>query len=326
MNDQMSDPITWQEAHAGIAAAQDFLKNHRYRPQSGAHVNVPAAALPGLLQQYREMSSPSDATTLRPMRSIHHFACTGGTLISRCIAAMPNTQVLSEVDPLNPLPRGNGFVPTDLIGLARFGSRPPSQEVLVEMFLSGLGVLADEARRTGVDVVLRDHAHGQFCSGAEIVERPTLQEILRTRHALRSLVTVRHPLDSYLSLGDRGWVLFTPTGIEEYACRYMGFLDRYSGVEILRYEDFVANPKTRMRHICKVLGLSYNPEFQQVLSALHLSGDSGRTGVVISMRARRSIPQETKAGITQSATYAALCARLGYAPEPDASALPSGIP
>src|SRR5690606_26210779 len=36
-----------------------------------------------------------------PVRIVHHFACTGGTLICKCIAAMPNTQLLSEVNPLN---------------------------------------------------------------------------------------------------------------------------------------------------------------------------------------------------------------------------------
>ena len=35
------------------------------------------------------------------LRSIHHLACTEGTLISKCIASMPDVALISEVNPMN---------------------------------------------------------------------------------------------------------------------------------------------------------------------------------------------------------------------------------
>lgn len=309
----MNGQTEWQGFRNEIEQAQKILNDHLPFPVTCESQDVLASALPGLLQQCREMSG---AGALRPMRCIHHFACTGGTLITRCIGAMANTQVLSEVDPLSTLQDARAFGPTDLIRLARLGTRPPDQEVLVKIFLAGLDVLFREARQTGADLVLRDHSHSHFCVGAEIPDRPTLRDMLKTGYRLYALVSVRHPLDSYLSLLKNGWNRFTPAGLEEYARRYMAFLDCYEGVDILRYEDFVANPEAEMQRICEVLALSYNEDFQQIFPALQLSGDSGRKGSVISARPRRPVSEGLMVEVGQSATYASLCARLGYGPGP----------
>jgi len=309
----MNGQTEWQGFRNEIEEAQKILNDHLPFPVTGERQDVLASALPSLLQQCREISG---AGALRPMRSIHHFACTGGTLITRCIGAMANTQVLSEVDPLSTLQGARAFGPTDLIRLARLGTRPPDQAVLVKTFLAGLDVLFREARQTGADLVLRDHSHSQFCGGAEIPDRPTLRDMLKTEYRLYALVSVRHPLDSYLSLLKNGWNRFTPAGLEEYARRYMAFLDCYEGVDIVRYENFVANPEAEMQRICEVLALSYNADFQQIFPALHLSGDSGRKGSVISARPRRPVSEDLMVEVGQSATYASLCARLGYSPEP----------
>jgi hypothetical protein len=40
------------------------------------------------------------------IRVIHHLACSGGTLISKCISAMPNVYLLSEAHPFSDLHLG----------------------------------------------------------------------------------------------------------------------------------------------------------------------------------------------------------------------------
>jgi len=40
----------------------------------------------------------------RPLiHTLHHLACTGGTVLSKCLAAMPRVALVSEVNPLNRL-------------------------------------------------------------------------------------------------------------------------------------------------------------------------------------------------------------------------------
>jgi len=96
-----------------------------------------AECVPGLaaargdrwLQQWLASVEARPTAQPEPLRTAAHFACSGGTLISKCIAALPNVQLLSEVDPLSSYvaPGANGFTPTDLVALLRQSSRGASR-------------------------------------------------------------------------------------------------------------------------------------------------------------------------------------------------------
>ncbi|WP_207916078.1 sulfotransferase [Aquabacter spiritensis] len=269
-------------------------------------------ALPSLFEQCRDLMREIEAQERPPVRTIHHLACTGGTLISRCIAAQPNVQVLSEVDPLSPMRQQQSFVPSDLIALAQRGSRPPDADVLVKIFLSGLSVLYEDARGRGHDLVLRDHSHSHFSYGPALPARSSLRDIVVEAFPVRSVLTVRHPFDSFLSLKNNGWLHFSPQTLHEYAVRYHAFLDHYQGLECVRYEDFVADPAGQMQRICSVLALAYDSDFLHTFSAIKLSGDSGRKGSFIAPRARRSHRDELAQEAAASDAFGALLGRLGY--------------
>jgi len=278
-----------------------------------------AVSLPSLLDQCQAMIREAAAQDPAPLRSLHHLACSGGTLIARCIAALPNVRLLSEVEPLSEMPlETRRFFPNDLINLARQGSRPPGQEVLAGVFLGGLRALHEDSRRHGLHLVLRDHAHSLFTYGPEIAPRPTLRELLAREHGLRSVVTVRHPLDCYLALQANHWIKFSPPTLEEYCRRSLAFLDRHAELERLRYEDFVAEPQAAMQHLCAVLELPYDPAFLHLFAGVRLSGDSGRQGALIRPRGRRSCPEAVREQALTSAAYVRLCTVLGYDPAPDA--------
>lgn len=296
---------------AAIDSALGLLRD--YVDQSvPADAKALAQPLPSLLEQCQNLLAEAEVQEPPPVRTLHHLACTGGTLISRCIAAQPNTQVLSEVDPLSPFVPG-GFLPTDLIGLSRFGSRPADRETQIQLFLAGLRVLYDQATRDGLHLILRDHTHGHFNFSDAVPERPSLREIVSRAFPVKALISVRHPLDSYLSLQDTGWVQhFTPPTLDEYARRYHAFLDAYRHCERIRYEDFVADPWATMQHICKVLALGYSPDFPDTFFAIELSGDSGRRGDVISPRPRRAHPPTLEKEARDSESFMTLLTRLDY--------------
>ena len=58
----------------------------------------------------KENQSPIKSQKIT-LRSIHHLACTGGTLISKCIASMPDVALISEVNPMNRF--GQDFCPSN---------------------------------------------------------------------------------------------------------------------------------------------------------------------------------------------------------------------
>lgn len=274
---------------------------------------MPSTPLSGLLEQYHQLIAKAFEPPMPPLRLVHHMACTGGTLIARCIAALPNTRVLSEVDPLSELgyPK-NRFFPSDLIGLAKFGTRPPDRMVLAEIFLAGLAVLHDDSRRHGLDMVLRDHAHSQFCHGPKLCDRPTLREILAEAYTTCSVVTLRHPLDSFLALRENGWLHFTQATVEEYARRYHAFLDRHADLLWLRYEDFLDDPEAVMQRICAALDLAYDPAFRELFVTVQLSGDSGRSSPILTKRPRRRCPDALLDEVQASPAFGKLLGRMGY--------------
>ncbi|MBK1618558.1 sulfotransferase family protein [Lamprobacter modestohalophilus] len=295
---------------AAIDSALELVQDYTGNPVS-EHRDL-SQPLPSLLQQCQNLLAEAQVEAPLPVRTLHHLACSGGTLISRCIAAQPNTQVLSEVDPLSPFVP-SGFLPTDLIGLSRFSSRPANADTQIEMFLAGLRVLYGTATQHGQHLILRDHSHGHFSFGAAVTDRPTLHEIVSRAFPVKSIVSVRHPLDAYLSLLDSGWVQhFSPATLDEYARRSHAFLDAYQNVELIRYEDFVEDPPTVMQTICATLSLDYNPDFTETFAAITLSGDSGRRGDFISPRPRRPHPPAIDQEAEDSEAFQTLLSRLDY--------------
>lgn len=306
----MQDETPTPSLLASVDAALDLLSD--YRTEQGDAGSL-AAPLPSLLEQCDTLCSE---IRTEPVRLLHHFACSGGTVISRCVAAAANAVLLSEIDPLSKLQVNfkSRFAPTDLLLNLRRSVRPVPERTLIRMFQASLGILHEDLSAAGQTLVLRDHPHSQFCSGERAAARPTLREIVAEVLPVRSVVTQRHPLDSFLSLDQMKWYHFEPFTLEEYAQRSLAFLARHEGAQIVLYEEFVADPEAALARICEGLDLSYNPIMLQNMSIFELSGDSGRKGKVISRRERRPVPPEIEAQRGASPAYLELCNRFGYAP------------
>ncbi len=274
--------------------------------------------LPSLLKRCEDACAALDTANQPPIGMIHHFACTGGTLLSRCIEAMPNTVLLSEIDPLSPIPLWDvDFAPYDLLRQSQTGIRPMDASGVIETFLASLTAMLDSYARTGRRLIIRDHSHSHFCTEISPAERPTMRDIIQSRFPVRGLVTVRHPLDSFLSLRNNGWVHFAPDTLDEYCRRYLLFLDAYADARILRYEDFVEAPDRGVRMMTDVLALPYTDHWRDLLPVIEVSGDSGRKSDEIALRPRREVSADLLND--ESDCYAALCERLDYSRKADAA-------
>jgi hypothetical protein len=249
------------------------------------------------------------------IRTLHHLSCTGGTLIAKCLAAMPNTLLLNEVDPYSRMlynPDSPKFNPTDLASLVRMGDRNASDKVLGELFLGQLRALHGSVVLEGRRLILRDHSHGQFLFTDEPDGKKSLLTLVRPAYPTCSVVTVRDPLDSYLSMRDLDWIHFSPNTVDEYCRRYHLFLDAHAGLPIYRYEEFLEAPQVVMRRLCDQLELPFNETFELTFDAFKFSGDSGRSGGIIAPRPRRAHEPEVEALAGKSSHYLSLCERIGY--------------
>lgn len=291
----------------------DLLGEAELEVDDGESETEPEASL---VQQCVELATAGAEMDDEPIRTVHHFACTGGTLLSKCLAAMPNVQLLSEVDPLSPMGRAPGsFAPTDMSALLKGGTRPVSHETLLALFRAQLDVAYQAALSQGSYLVLRDHSHSHFCTGDRVPERQSLRELAEMVAPVLSLVTVRNPIDSYASLQSNRWVGFQPATFDEYCARYLAFLDRYTGHPVMRFEDFVLDPGDQMQDACRHLRLPYFDGFPSVFAVFQLSGGSGRQFSSISLPPPRPDREPLVREAAASANYRALAKRLGYLPE-----------
>lgn len=300
-----------QRLAAIVDEALGLLEHSRVPSTTDFASGTPAT----LLEQCRELCAEYEAKSEEPVRIIHHLACTGGTLITKCLCAMPNTQVLSEVDPLSPLPTKSSkpsFAPSDMITLVRQSHKQIDQNLIIDLFTSNLAIIRKKAAESGQRLILRDHAHSHFHTGDSIPVRPDLRSIVNQEFPALSAVTVRHPLDSYLSLKHNNWLHFSPPTLEEYCRRYLVFLDTYEDVSVFKYEDFTKEPKMVMCNLCKALELPYSDDFVDLFSVFRLAGDSGRKGEVIDSRPPRPLDRGTLEASQNSASYKILLEWLGY--------------
>lgn len=295
-----------------VDEALDLLREFTQASQARTMENQPPASL---LDQCLSLCNEYQASPREPVRTIHHLACSGGTLISKCLAAMPNTQIVSEVDPLSTMqhkasvPR---FAPTDMIQLVRQSTRGASAQLIVDLFLSNLELVHANAVRTGQRLVLRDHAHSHFCTGPGLPSRATLRAIVESRLPVASVVTVRNPVDSYLSLKRNGWVHFEPQTFDEYCRRYLAFLQAYEGVPVVKYEAFLETPQQVMQEICELLQLSFSEQFSDLFAVFRLTGDSGRKSDVIEVRPRLRVDPDMEQELSASTNYRQLQIKLEY--------------
>lgn len=286
-----------------------LLKNQRALPNATA-----IEPLNSLLARCEEIVAARAHP--EPIRTLHHFACSGGTLISKCLSLMPNVTLLSEIDPLSRMQdsKGVNFRPTDVLFAGRVALRPISEEMIIRSFNAGVAELHRALQEEGRNLVLRDHAHSQFCSELDPLARPSLRAILQRTLPVQSVLTLRHPLDSFLSLASNGWRHFTPFTLEVYAERYTHFLNEYGSLPTFRYEDFVANPEATLERICAALNLPYQAGTPELLKVVKLTGDSGRSSPRIAPRERRELPEEIAQQAKSSDAYRQLCDRLDYLP------------
>ena len=151
---------------------------------------------------------------------------------------------------------------------------------------------------------------------------------LRPNAALLELLTVRHPLDSWLSILKNQWHLhFAGADLESFCRRALRMLEAYQAMPWLRYEDFSLRPAAALEAMANVLQLDpvTSDLGDQGLQTIQLSGDSGRRADVITARPRRPIPETQQRAVDQAldpdtdSSYLRLCHRLGYDPDPKAA-------
>lgn len=252
------------------------------------------------------------ASSVRPdpakprLRILHHLARTGGTLVSRCLGAMHGVVLLSEVHPFgirqnNPLAQAQSWY-----GLFDDAECRELEATGGMSFAEAIARIEQAATRRGATLVVRDWPHLDF-TGVPWEANPPFRlrtaEALAARFELVQVATVRHPLDSWLSLSAQP-IMRGRLDLDRYMLGVRRFAETAAAFGFVRYEDVCAEPGRAIADLCRRLDLAFDPSFvERYAGWTRVTGDTGPVGDTRGGGAIRDIPRRRVEG--------ALLERLG---------------
>jgi len=238
--------------------------------------------------------------------TLHHLACSGGTILSKAIAAMKGVVLLSEIHPDRHLE--NGYDP--LVQLTSgYNLDEGERRKLDECFVREIEVCAGLAKRRNCQLVIRDHCSRDFVEMDRHASR--LVELLQPHIVVTPIVTVRDPVDTWISYRRRGW--FNKGDPGELCSRLLRLVAAFDSAPVYKYEDFIADTDRLLSNLCEHAGIEFCKDFQaRMAEVTHLTGNSGRSGELPASRPRQRIYKEEVRAFLASPQYAEVCERFGY--------------
>lgn len=249
------------------------------------------------------------------IRSIHHLARSGGTVISRCLAAMPGVCLLSEINPrsihhFNPMRQAAQW--HGLISVEEAEGFAIESD---DRFCDAIELLLQRCDALGKTLVIRDWSHADFHGFpyfSDCTYHLRLREVLLQRFDVRSVATVRHPLDQYLSMKQltvlkKRWddcqVL---TGMHHFA-------EEIQSMPWFRHEDFACDSDAILQQITANLDIAFDPSYRdRWWRGSKITGDGTRQNGQIKSPKRRSVPTELWPVLSRSAEFRQTLDLLGY--------------
>lgn len=315
----------------GFAHRFETMGAALYRAQTGQSVDLPADTRNHLPATPRSADLVPDKAASDEIRVLHHLARTGGTLISKCLAAMESVALLSEVHP-------NGMQLIDPVAQARdwLGLIGPQEAKDLQSkgasFTDIIRVAHTRARDHGKLLVVRDWTHLDYTAvpfrSAPTYRLTTSETLSETFSAVHKTASVRHPIDEWLSLR-RLRIMAGRLTVHEYMRGYRRFAEAAAEIGFVRYEDFTAEPDTALRFICDALQVPFDSTYTARWADYdRITGDVSRTGDA-KKEIRPQSPKQYSLDIvrefTSSPDFSPAMNLLGYDEIPTTQTLESAI-
>jgi hypothetical protein len=243
------------------------------------------------------------------IRTVHHQAGTGGTLICKCLATQPDVCLISEINPGTKT--RVRYAPLDPV--SQFIAQYPalSGELRWRYFREQIEMLIQTCEAHKKHLIIRDHSHSDYLRTTPTEGSTLLSQL--SGYEIRSIVTIRDPVDSYLStLTRKNWLEAIDNDFELYCGRLLKFVQELPGRPVFRYEDFCLAPLRKVSEMCSSLEIEFRERFMNRFYRIRLTGDNGRISDSIKPRPRRQVDDDLVKAASESGSYAAFCERFGY--------------
>lgn len=273
----------------------------------------------------------------RPVaRLLHMMARSGGTIIAKCLGVMPGVAMLSEVHPAvselvhTPVTKKNknavavlwSFDPLrqadQWYGLLTAQDKDQIRAARrVMRFDESIAMIERRARERGMSLIIRDWSHLDFLGEPFTADPPrrfAAVAALEQKFRLARAVTVRHPIDQWLSMRNLP-MLREEIALDLYLLGCRRFAEEAAKIGFVRFEDFAADPQRHVRELCERLEVAFDPGFEQRWAGYKtITGDiaGSRAQDRITPPPRRPVEPALLDRFAASADYRAAIEILGY--------------
>ena len=239
------------------------------------------------------------------IRSIHHLPASGGTIISKALSSLEKIVLLSEIHPSEAKNRGTlinqlwrQYVPELLTTYDA-----EIDEIFLAKVKLCIKAIGDEKH-----LIIRDHVHTDMLVSGKYSS--SLNRVLSKNFPHLYVVTIRDPIETWLSHINNGWTKKAP---DDFCKDYLAFCNQFESDRIFRYEDFVDDPSTFMEKLCEVLKLNFTTGFEKKIDMQnHVTGNSGRSNNIIKKRHPKKITDLQLKLFQESKHYTNICNIFGY--------------
>ncbi len=238
-------------------------------------------------------------------------------MISQMIGCMQRVCLLSEINPrgirwFNPIDQAARWHDLLPIGSVEEMSQNLDTEV---GFRSAISELLQLCRQKGMSLVLRDWSHLDF-HGYPIVNSTTatlrLRDVVQGIAPLRSVITVRHPLDHFLHL-KRMSILQEDWSDRRILVGIRLFAEAAQGHDWYRFEDVMEEPNAVLAKICDSLKTPFDASFSdRWWKYENITGDQTFTSPEIKCPKRLDVPNELWQVFDESEDFRQAVDLLGY--------------
>lgn len=278
-------------------------------------------------------------TSLR-LFTIHHGACTGGSIISQILSTSTNSALISEINPfyfVKSMEENLRFDPQNILNDLQVNSEQLEHKEALVHFSSQMMIALRHCDNLSINLFLRDHSHSTFNFRNRDIKFFGNKWESKFLYALQSIqsnktnslpnflnaipfISVRHPLDSYISLRERGWLnayCGDKKNIDEYCKSLLRFQNYFCDKKqaiVIRYEDICDDFRLYLPKFFEKLNLDFKLPSLNNINKMMVSGKSGRQSLGIAKRGRRYalIDSDLIKSLDESSYYQEYCELNSY--------------
>lgn len=245
---------------------QAAINEHKTLTQT----NIPVTSL---LDQCVSLCEQYHADLKEPLRIIHHFGLPNNSPLIACLATLPNTRVLNDINPNN-----SGFkdiLKSQTLSVRNIGNAFISREIKrdeeerLEAFLNDLQYFLQQCNKIGQRLLVCNNHCLSRTTANDARQLLDFQALLNSKFETKSVVIVTDPVVGYQAYCDQSGAESTDFDFDQYCQRMLDFIQTHSDLIVVRHEDFMAESDVTMQLICRILDLPFNDDFMILREAFN---------------------------------------------------------